>query len=134
MPSHNYGWGNGYVVLPKGHPLHGVRYNAIPASLGLSVHGGITYSESAENCSESVRESLDLDGSEWVFGFDTAHGGDNAQNWNKSAVLAELERFAAQFEDMKPLTLFERIEEALEIQCVPSDIVERVKMKLGESQ
>ena len=134
MPSHNYGWGNGYVVLPKDHPLHGIHYYAIPENRTPSVHGGVTYSESARKCAESIRESLNLDGSEWVFGFDTAHGGDNSQNWSKSAVLAELERFAAQFEDMKPLTLFERIEGALDIQCVPSDIVDRVKMKLGDSK
>ena len=118
MPSHNLGWGNGYVVLPKEHPLHGIHYNDIPESHYVWVHGGITYSESAKNCSKSVVEMLDLDGSEWVFGFDTAHGGDNAQNWSKSAVLAELQRFAAQFEDMRPLSLFEAIESVLELSLI----------------
>ena len=36
-----HGWGNGYVALPKEHPLHGIDYNFLP----VTATGGITYSE-----------------------------------------------------------------------------------------
>ena len=35
------GWGNGYVLIPEGHPLHGTHYN----NINVDVHGGLTFSE-----------------------------------------------------------------------------------------
>jgi transposase InsO family protein len=54
---------NGYVAIPKGHPLHGADYNKVDSDM-VDAHGGLTYSN--EN----------KDTGEWVFGFDCAHGGD----------------------------------------------------------
>lgn len=34
----------GYVGVPRAHPLHGWESGAVPAGLGIEVHGGITYS------------------------------------------------------------------------------------------
>lgn len=68
------GWGNGYVFLPKGHRFYGIDYDEI--NQHVEVHRGLTYS----------RE--DDDGF-WVVGFDTAHFGDNKDNWNRSRVLKE---------------------------------------------
>lgn len=34
------GWGNGYVLIFKDHPMWGVEYGEIP----VYVHGGITFS------------------------------------------------------------------------------------------
>ena len=32
----DFGWGNGYVVIPEGHPMHGKHYDDIP----VEVHPG----------------------------------------------------------------------------------------------
>jgi hypothetical protein len=59
----------GYVVLPSGHPWHGISNEwDVPAE----AHGGITYSKSA---STTVERGA-IEGSyttEWVIGFDCAH-------------------------------------------------------------
>lgn len=57
----------GYVGIPKGHPLWGVKYDEFANDYipDLSVHGGLTYSEEEE-------------GGWWWFGFDCAHAGDLA--------------------------------------------------------
>ena len=54
----------GYVGIPKGHPLWGVKYDDAYDNLeSLTVHGGLTYSEEEED-------------GWWWFGFDCAHAGD----------------------------------------------------------
>ena len=73
LSGNDHGWGNGYVVIPKGHKLHGVDYN----NIGIIVHGGLTYSE-----------SNDVDDT-WIIGFDTCHCGDNAENWKYEDVVNE---------------------------------------------
>lgn len=37
----DFGWGNGYVLIPEDSPLHGKDYNDID----VDVHGGLTFSE-----------------------------------------------------------------------------------------
>jgi hypothetical protein len=66
MPSFfSRGWGNGYVKIPKDHPLHGQSYVDSNEINSLDVPGGVTYSEKD-----------DEDGG-WVIGFDTAHSFNN---------------------------------------------------------
>ena len=36
----DFGWGNGYVLIPIGHPLHGKNYDDI----NVNVHGGLIFS------------------------------------------------------------------------------------------
>lgn len=48
----------GYVLVPEGHPWHGLHYRDIPGE----VHGGLTYS--------------DTEGDDWAIGFDCAHSCD----------------------------------------------------------
>jgi hypothetical protein len=82
----NAGWGNGYVIVPKEHPLHGVHYNAL---YHVEVHGGLTFSE--EITADNI-EHFDLtpeDIGSWCFGFDTAHCGDSLDNWSKEDVQRE---------------------------------------------
>ena len=38
----DFGWGNGYVLVPESHPYHGIDYNEMG---GISVHGGLTFSD-----------------------------------------------------------------------------------------
>lgn len=79
----DFGWGNGYVDLPKDHPMWGKHYDDIP----VEVHGGLTYSEKTP------------DGM-WRVGFDTAHLGDTFKKWPRSKVEEEANRLAKQLEDM----------------------------------
>ena len=49
MMSSSRGWGNGYVFIPKEHPLHGVDYNEVYNMYpDLEVHGGLTFSDYAK--------------------------------------------------------------------------------------
>jgi hypothetical protein len=92
-----YGWGNGYVLLPKNHPYYGIDYD----SVNLNAHGGLTFSREfiSENFLKWV-EGLEFDGDitiknfkevdgYWMFGFDTSHYGDNEYNCTKSYVMNE---------------------------------------------
>lgn len=82
------GWGNGYVLIPEGHELHGVDYNEID----VDVHGGLTFSELV---TEEMAERWGIFSPEdigmWCIGFDTAHYGDTKENWSKEAVQKEAE-------------------------------------------
>ena len=83
-----YGWGNGYVLIPEGHPLHGLNYDEID----ISVHGGLTFSGLITQETIDYDWSEDLDSGDigkWCVGFDTSHYGDNVFNWTRSRVLEE---------------------------------------------
>ena len=88
-------WGihwNGYVCLPKGHPLQSMGSHDIDNI--VTIHGGITYK------GPPVR--LDAPDGEMAIGFDTVHSGDRCSLqpknkghfWTKSEVMAETERLA----------------------------------------
>jgi hypothetical protein len=88
------GWGNGYVVIPKDHPFHGLHYHVI--NHFVSVHGGLTFSEycSKENMLQFHLDENDI--GKWIVGFDTGHFGDDENTWNKGAVQAETDYLLAQ--------------------------------------
>lgn len=58
---------NGYVGVPKGHPLYGKDYHDKRIE-NLEVHGGVTYSD--------FWPELNDNNELWYIGFDTAHAGD----------------------------------------------------------
>ena len=89
-----YGWGNGYVVIPKGHPLHGKDY----WDYDLDVNGGVTFADwgSAFKDQRGVRED------DWVIGFDTAHSFDSIERWPKSEVVKETKRLARLVDEYQP--------------------------------
>lgn len=96
LPGISRGWGNGYIVLPNGHPMHGKDYDTIHAEMpDLSVHYGLTFSESVSNLDWDELKDEDKGG--WVVGFDTAHWGDDIYKWPKIAVEAEAIRLLDQF-------------------------------------
>jgi hypothetical protein len=88
----DFGWGNGYVLLHKEHPWHGLHYDDIP----VDIHGGLTYS------SEVTKDGLKRLGLEpedegmWMIGFDTCHLGDTLSKWTKERVQKEAERLYQQ--------------------------------------
>lgn len=99
------GWGNGYVCIPEGHPLHGKHYDDIHRLCEIDVNGGLTFSEKGSSCKsdnwlcpEFVKDS------DWVVGFDTAHYMDTLERWpDEESVLREAERLAEQIEAYKAI-------------------------------
>ena len=88
----NHGWGNGYVVIFKGHPMYGKHYDEVE----VDVHGGLTFSGCANDFPGTTEEMKDG----WVFGFDTAHYSDDMERWPKEAVKRETENLKSQFIEM----------------------------------
>jgi hypothetical protein len=92
----SHGWGNGYVIIPKGHPDHGKDYDDIE----VDVHGGLTFSKALEDlkdwpCGDAIGEAEE---GGWVVGFDTAHSGDTIENWPKEEVEKETIRLMEQLQ------------------------------------
>lgn len=77
------GWGNGYVVLPKGHLFHGLDTFELDELLAKDFHFPISYAEAGENGS-------------WVVGFDTMHSWCNKENCSLEVV----ENLAQQLHDL----------------------------------
>ena len=75
----------GYVILPAGHPVNGVPYADM---IDVKVHGGLTYSDSAE--------SLGGMPSEWALGFDCGHVCDLAAPKDEEYVRAQVTKLAQQ--------------------------------------
>lgn len=73
------GYANGYVAIPKEHPLYNVSYDDVD----IDIHGGLTFAEMSDSVNKVFEqdkiEYLDgeLPNGYWVFGFDTMHWGDN---------------------------------------------------------
>ena len=95
LPFTPHGWGNGYVIIPKGHPYHGKSYGDIP----VDVHGGLTFAENA-NALTDWPEITEKDKEGWVVGFDTAHYDDSISNWSRIAVIKETRRLAKQLKQL----------------------------------
>lgn len=83
MPNYIAGWGNGYVLLPKGHPAHGLDYDDI----NVEVHGGLTYAEPANQTNFEGLTDEDREG--WIVGWDTAHYRDTPEIWTRANVEKE---------------------------------------------
>lgn len=90
------GWGNGYVVIPPGHPAHGVDYD----NINVEVHYGLTFGQTVTEDMFELFPSLDKDDiGGWLVGFDTAHYGDTIHKWPTEAVLEETERLVYQLQN-----------------------------------
>lgn len=92
----DYGWGNGYVLIPEGHKYYGIHYNDIP----VDVHGGLTFSELI---TENSNRQFNIQPDElncWMVGFDTCHFGDSPDIWTKEAVQEEANHLKEQLEKL----------------------------------
>ena len=99
-----HGWGNGYVLIPKEHALHGKDYDEL--NKFIDIHGGLTFSKSANVIDSKVWINKDKDLEEeykdaWMIGFDTAHFGDNEDKWSKHAVQDEADNLMKQLMNYK---------------------------------
>ena len=94
------GWGNGYLVLPKGHPLWELHYDQINQSPYMEAHGGWTFSNSYSNL-KKMKDKMITDGhsfefnsDDWIIGFDTAHHNDSLRNWPRKEVFKHIRELA----------------------------------------
>ena len=75
------GWGNGYVLIPLNHKLHGKDYtdNDFP---DIDVHCGVTWSSGSlpgeAEYFEFITDKPENIDDYWVLGFDTGHCYDDA--------------------------------------------------------
>lgn len=91
----DHGWGNGYVLIPKGHSYHGVKYENIP----VNVHGGLTFGMLVTEDALTYFPGLSKeDIGCWMVGFDTAHYQDTSRNFPKERVEKETENLKWQLE------------------------------------
>lgn len=91
----DFGWGNGYVTIPKEHPLHGKDYDEIHELLPkLHVNGRLTFADTADSLNwDELPKGSEGD---WVVGFDTAHSWDTLEMWSKEMVIKEAEKLKSQ--------------------------------------
>ena len=81
-----FGWGNGYVGVTKGHPWYEVDYDEI----GVSIHGGLTYADHWNCETQKITPNI------WWIGFDTSHLMDNPVNCSESFVDSEIQSLQKQ--------------------------------------
>lgn len=100
------GWGNGYVVVFKGHPMYGKEGDEIP----VYIHGGVTLTEPCDDILNHSSFSDEELKAGWVIGFDTCHFMDTPESWTKERVLEETENLKNQVMELslsgKPLKKF----------------------------
>lgn len=95
------GYANGYVAIPKDHPLFGVEYSEVD----IDVYCGLTFAERSEAVNtgfdKSKTEYLDgeLPDGYWVFGFDTMHYGDSIETRPREWCIAETNSLKEQLEE-----------------------------------
>lgn len=103
-----HGTHNGYVAVHPENKYHGKNFDDME---DFEVHGGITFSEPATYTdvmngmeirkeyvgkrnkllekAEFITDNTEIGDDWWIFGFDTAHWGDNKYNWDRQAVIEE---------------------------------------------
>ena len=92
----DFGWGNGYALIPIDHPLFGRHYDDINEH--IDIHGGLTFSSFVnEGLIQSFGIDPEYDGY-WCVGFDTCHYQDTLARWPKEAVQIEADELARQLE------------------------------------
>ena len=82
----DFGWGNGYVVIPKGHKWYKKPYDDIMYECNTSQE--LTFGELVKDLkSDKWKKHLDeSDKDSYIVGFDTAHFNDTLEKWPKKAV------------------------------------------------
>ena len=91
----DFGWGNGYVVIPEGHPWYDKEYSD-ECYQNVDVNGGLTFSEIIKDHAK-LPEAFKPHIGKFVIGFDTCHSWDSERMWpDEYSVLCETERLREQ--------------------------------------
>jgi hypothetical protein len=95
----DFGWGQGYVLLPEIHPFYGKHYDDI----NVDIHRGLTFSNKFESKNflkwieeyeidgDVTKDNYHIFDNYWMIGFDTSHAGDSLYSCPKSYVLNQAE-------------------------------------------
>jgi hypothetical protein len=106
------GYANGYVALPPEHPFWG-KTEDIFYDQNISVHGGVTFSRPAKSARAITHTAEFISGESvpddyWVIGFDTLHGYEDSEKYDREYVLSEIESLVRQLDEAaKTLTKFD---------------------------
>ena len=92
----DFGWGNGYVLIPEDHKLYKCDYDVI--NRYVEVHGGLTFSQIIDERLMKLFDLKEEDLNKWMVGFDTCHCDDTLLRWPKKKVQEEADILAQQLE------------------------------------
>lgn len=92
----DFGWGNGYVLIPEDHGLYKYHYDII--NKYVDVHGGLTYSDLVDEKMIKLFNLEEEDLNKWMVGFDTCHWEDTLLRWPKEEVQRETDNLAKQLD------------------------------------
>lgn len=92
-----HGWGNGYVVVHKSHPLYGLDEGEVDPKIPY-IHGGITFSSPLKKIEWDIFPVVENPEEWWVYGFDTAHLTDSLEVWTREKVSEETKMLKKYFE------------------------------------
>lgn len=101
----SYGTHNGYVAVPIESYFYEYNYTEHYNDDDVDVHGGITYSDSAKNnnvllsSAEFINGDVEVPKDYWIIGFDTCHGDDTPEKWNREKVIKETLYLMEQMKD-----------------------------------
>ena len=89
-----FGWGNGYVLIPKCNKFNGVHYDELNEL--INIHGGLTFSEAVTEDFIKNWGLSENDLGSWCVGFDTCHYSDTLSKWDKDSVQRETDILLSQ--------------------------------------
>jgi hypothetical protein len=95
----DFGWGNGYVAIPEGHPCYGLDYDDVHVQYPnvIDVNGGLTFASIATTDFWPEKP----EGNWWVVGFDTCHSWDTLDMWpTHEIVMMEANKLKEQLESI----------------------------------
>ena len=99
------GYANGYVAIPKDHPLYNRFINYTSADeFPVNIHGGITYCKTNPLKCEHIkfaRKGESIPEGALILGFDTFHFGDNPRNWDFARCMNEVIKLRTQLENLE---------------------------------
>lgn len=90
----NFGWGNGYVIIPSGSLLHSVPKEDLNKKVCVS--GGITYSGLGSLYLPWEEDKVEILDTDWVVGFDTIHPFNSLKEHDRDFVVRETQRLERQ--------------------------------------
>ena len=96
----DFGWGNGYVIIPKDHPCYKMHYDDIHNKYNIQAHGGLTFCGSAQIIDWEELDEKYKSEDYWIVGFDTAHYGDTSISCPKEYVEQSTKELAEQFDKL----------------------------------
>ena len=92
------GWGSGFVLIEEKSPLFGLSCEEL--NKGVQVHGGLRFSQSAENLPDYYKVKRHEKGM-WAVGFYTDYQGDTKQSFTKGKVYKEAKHLRRQLRSLE---------------------------------